>query len=818
MNPGDLIETFPERLAERTRVRTGENREIEEGPVIYWMRNAARGHENPALNALIHSANRLDQALLVLHAITSVYPYASDRHHTFQLQGARDAHAELSDRDIPYVLYVQNRETAPQMPFREMVRKAGLLIVEEIPVAPFSRWGPALGEAIGTPVLSVDADCIVPMTWPDRFHDRAYKFRNATGDAREKRLAPDWSMPELDVEVAASPPLPFEPINPRDVAIPRLLAHCNVDHGIGPVPDRPGGAKAGYERWNQFRKEGLQTYHRDRNNPAKPGKVSRLSPYLHYGHVAPFRIAREAARTNGDGSDKFIDEFVTWRELAHHFCFFHEDYNRFSALPEWARKTLEDHADDERPEIMDWDRLSRAETGDCLWDLCQRSLLTHGELHNNVRMTWAKQLLQWTTSPRQALRIAVDLNNRYALDGRDPNSYGGILWCFGLFDRPYDRDRPIVGQVRPRSTDWHADRIDLDTFSAHVDRPVVREEPTVAVVGAGIAGTTAARLLSNHGVDVLLLEKSRGMGGRAATRRVEPEENRSFHFDHGAPYFTARTPSFRRVVQSLLRRDDVEVWNPRLAVSDEKGLRSKTTSTRRFVAVPGMSSLAGAMLSDVTTHTSTYVQELRPDEDRLLIRPEDEPDRICDYAVVTAPPPQAATMVEPVSKRLSDRCRSVRFCPVWSVLMGFPRSIETRFDAVFVNDGPLDWIARNSSKPGRPDTACWVLHATDEWTRDHFDADHTTIIRRLRQEWEDRLNLKDPPEPVFASAHRWRYARAETPLRGGAFVDEDAGVVVAGDTFGNRRIEAAFRSGRNAAGRILGLAANLEMEKEGPLF
>jgi len=420
----EWIEDLPEALRERTRVRTGGTTDVRGDRVLYWMRNAARGHENPALEVTLRLAGTLDKPPLVVHPITSMYPYSSDRHHLFQLQGARDVAGELAERGIPYALMLQ--EAGDDLSLKSLVQNSALLVVEEIPVRPFSVWGPALGDAVGTPVLSVDTDCIVPMTLPDAYHDRAYKFRRATEDERSERIDRTWSAFAPERSDVNMKELPFDPVDPRTVDLPDRIARCEIDHGVGPVPHRTGGASSGYRRWAAFRSDGLDSYHHRRNTPAQPGAVSRLSPYLHYGHVSPFRIAREARQHDGEGAEKFIDELITWRELAHHFCFHHDDYNRFSGLPDWARKTLRTHRDDEREILYDWDKLARARTGDRLWDLCQRSLLTHGELHNNVRMTWAKQLQHWTDRPERALRIAIDLNNRYALDGRDPNSYPAL--------------------------------------------------------------------------------------------------------------------------------------------------------------------------------------------------------------------------------------------------------------------------------------------------------------------------------------------------------------------------------------------------------
>lgn len=800
MKTNPLLDRLPERLRARSRIRFGEEIELEEGPILYWMRNAARGHENPALNTLIRLANETGLAPFVMHTLTSVYPYASDRHHTFQLQGALDVDRELTRKNIPHTFYVE-RINDTKRHLREMVARSGLLIIEEIPVKPFSVWGKILGESTETPVVAVDTDCIVPMKWPDQYHNRAYKFRNATEDERERRIERDWRTPELDTPSVPSLDLPFEAIDPESMDLSQLIADCDIDHGIGPVAHSEGGSSSGYERWNTFRKQHLDRYHQKRNTPSNPLAVSRLSPYLHYGHVAPFRIAREASKNDSDGAQKFLDELITWRELAHHYCFYHKNYNCFSALPDWAQQTLLEHAEDRRNNTYDWMTLASAKTGDRLWDLCQESLLVHGELHNNLRMTWAKQLLQWTEDPRKALHTAIDLNNRYALDGRDPNSYGGIFWCYGLFDRAYNKERSVTGKLRPRTTDWHEQRVDMDSFSRFVHRPLTDEPFKVAVIGAGIAGSTATRILRNHGISVDCYEKSRGSGGRSSTRRIT-EKGTTYHFDHGAQYFTARSTAFRRQVKSLVDRGDVEQWSPDLVEINDDEMIQKTNQPDRYVAKPGMSSLTNYLLDEFEPNYSSRVESIDSAKDQLQLNVEETTSRY-DSIILTAPPEQSADLVGSTSEKITTTCKNANFYPTWAVLLGFNESLPTKYDAAFVNTGPLTWIARNSSKPGRPETESWILHASPEWSEKHRQEPPEAIINHLLEEWKRISDHSNDVEPDYQSAHRWLYSQVDEPRSDRAVIDPDIGLILAGDWLAKSRIEGAFLSGRAAASRVL---------------
>ena len=273
---------------------------------------------------------------------------------------------------------------------RMLSERAAVVITEDMPVEPLRRWTHSLSKGLDMPLVAVDTACIVPMQLVGRGYDRAFAYRKATSKLYEERLTrvPHTVMPEVDARVPDD--LPFQTIDLQTTDIAELAGECDIDHAIGPVPHTIGGSTAGYHRWDSFKKQGLSKYAQLRNNALLDG-VSRMSPYLHYGMVSPMRIAREAADINNEGSEKYLDELLIWRELAYAFCFYRNDHDGTSALPDWAIATLGEHEVDERPAQLSWETLARGKTGDALWDAAQRSLLMHGELHNNVHMTWGKR-------------------------------------------------------------------------------------------------------------------------------------------------------------------------------------------------------------------------------------------------------------------------------------------------------------------------------------------------------------------------------------------------------------------------------------------
>ncbi|MEO1525415.1 MAG: deoxyribodipyrimidine photo-lyase, partial [Planctomycetota bacterium] len=454
---------FPDHLSERLRWAVPPERHpFEDSFVLYWMHSALRAHENPALDSAICLARELGLPLLVYHGLSEEYPYASDRHHTFLLQGHRDAQRELADRGIQAAFHLQRQGNRGSY-LRDLTRAAAVVVTEEMPLQPVTGWLERLALKSKTPIAVVDTSCVAPVHSLDRAFERAFEFRERVQSLHATRISQPYREQVVDV-----PGMPVDAIEELEdfqslclqtADLATLIGECKIDHTVAPVPDTPGGSRAGYARWDAFREENLRKYPRVRNDAARYDGVSRMSAYLHYGMVSPFRIAREAAEA---GADKYLDELLVWRELAFHFCYHrHNDIDCFDAIPDWARETLDKHLNDPR-ENYSWETLSRAGTGKRLWDLAQQSLFRHGELHNNLRMTWGKAFLTWIRSPNAALATTIDLNHRYALDGRSPSSYGGILWCYGQFDRPFQPEQPVFGAIRPRFIEEHAHRLDVD--------------------------------------------------------------------------------------------------------------------------------------------------------------------------------------------------------------------------------------------------------------------------------------------------------------------------------------------------------------------
>ncbi len=820
----DPTSSLPAYLRERASF-VGDRRPTKPRFVVYWMRVAMRGHDNPALDVALATGSALGVPVVVYQGLSERYPFASDRHHTFVLEGAADVARELEAMKLSYLFHLERPGHRGRV-LRTLTEQAGLVVCDAMPTPPLRAWTRALAQTVAT--VEVDASCVQPMSLSPGAPPRAYVFaehlRRQRRDRVEALVRSGYVRQPAPTERFVPEGLPFEPLDIAsldDVSRAALVASCAIDHGVGPVRGTRGGSRAGYVRWAKFRDGTLGRYAAERNDPLLDS-VSRLSAYLHYGMVSPFRVVAETARAGGPGAEKFLDELLTWREVAWHWCAHTEDPETFEALPKWARDTLREHDVDDR-EPKSWEELSRAKSGDALWDAAQRSLLRHGELHNNVRMTWGKAIPGWTRTPREALGTLVDLNHRYALDGRDPASYGGLLWCLGLFDRPFTPS-PVLGTVRARPTAVHAARLDVDAFAAKVDA-ARRTLPRVAVVGAGIAGLACARTLADHGLCPVIFDKGRrAPGGRCASRWDSTNEWATWVVDHGAQLL-APPPSataFRRLLRSWEQRELIARWDARF-VRFEDG-RARRDEGERYVAVPTMNALAAHLADDLDVRLGVRVDMLTREGDGWRLRGvegsgppgsagDETPIELgrFDAVVVAVPSPQAVPLLSSSPKLAAQAARAV-MDPCLAALVAFDERVEPGWDAAFDPEGALSWMSRESSKPGRPaledgDGAldAWSLHASAAHSEALLELDAGSIAAALLAAFADRVGT-NLPSPRVLRGHRWRFAQVAEPVGQDCLFDPQTLLGACGDWCLGSRIDDAFASGVAMAGRLLGAA------------
>ena len=447
--------------------------------VLYWMIAARRTHDNFALDRAIEHAKRLHKPLVVLEALRVGYQYASDRLHRFVIDGMADNAEAFHKAGIAYHPYVEPAAGAGSGLLLALAKDAALVVTDDFPCFFLPRMVTAAGKRINVLLEAVDSNGVLPIRALDKACFRAFDFRRVV----QKTFAEHWAarpapapLSRLDLPKLAFPKQIRErwPSASADLLSgkPSALAALPIDHSV-PVVSYRGGLRAAKSALKLFLDSKLERYEEDRNHPDKSA-TSGLSPYLHFGQLSAHRIVSaigeredwtvadlgERARGERTGfwkmrpsAEAFMDQLITWREVGLNYCAHHADPMSFASLPNWAQKTLLEHKSDPRPTTYTRAQLEAARTHDPIWNAAQRELLRDGRIHNYLRMLWGKKILEWSKTPEHALATTLYLNDRYAVDGRDPNSYSGILWCYGRYDRAWGPVRPIFGTIRYMSSE-----------------------------------------------------------------------------------------------------------------------------------------------------------------------------------------------------------------------------------------------------------------------------------------------------------------------------------------------------------------------------
>jgi deoxyribodipyrimidine photo-lyase len=428
--------------------------------VLYWMQQSQRAEENHALEHAVKTGNKLHLPVVVAFGLAPKYPEANLRHYTFMLQGLREVRRRLSQRKILFV--VQHGEP-PETALR-LSRSAAMTVCDRGYLRHQKRWREQVAKEAGCLVEQVECDAIVPVdSVSPKLETSARTFRPKVMRIYSLHLD-DWAPAR---SARGSLDLPIKSLDLEDEEA--VLGSLGADGSVKPVSHFTGGTGAAKRRLNEFLRTGLAGYSENRNQP-QMDCISGMSPYLHFGQISPAYVARRI-RESGHTMDRdsFLDELIVHRELAINFVNFNKDYDDFSCLPEWARTTLKKHESDRRPAIYDRNQLEDAQTHDRWWNAAMDEMKITGYMHNHMRMYWGKQILAWSRNPELAYKTILELNNKYFLDGRDPNAYANVGWIFGLHDRPWP-EREIFGNVRSMTAGGLMRKTDPEAYVEKVER------------------------------------------------------------------------------------------------------------------------------------------------------------------------------------------------------------------------------------------------------------------------------------------------------------------------------------------------------------
>ena len=428
---------------------------------LYWMQQSQRAAFNPALETAIAEANRLGLALVVGFGLTDSYPEANARHYTFMLEGLAETARDLQARGIGFVI----RRGAPDEVAIRFAQRAALVVCDRGYLRPQKAWRAHVAAEAKRRVLQVEGDVVVPVDLVSTRHEAAARtLRPKLLRLRDNFLTP---LRSTRPRISANGLKIRGDVDLSD--IPAVVAGLRIDRSVAAVSTFRGGHREASRRLRGFVTHRLDDYVAGRAQLGEP-QVSTLSPYLHFGQISPVEIALAAreAETETNNRAAFLEELIVRRELSMNFVNTVADYDRYDAVPDWARHTLAEHRGNRRPHLYGYDQLARAETHDPYWNAAMREMLATGYMHNHMRMYWGKKVLEWSPSPEEGYSALLRLNDTYFLDGRDANSYANVGWIFGLHDRPWP-ERPVFGKVRYMNAAGLKRKTDIESYVRRID-------------------------------------------------------------------------------------------------------------------------------------------------------------------------------------------------------------------------------------------------------------------------------------------------------------------------------------------------------------
>jgi deoxyribodipyrimidine photo-lyase len=447
-------------MIQEKRVKKLNNRPVKTGKyVLYWMQAAQRCEYNHALEYSIRIANKLKVPVVVLLGITDNYPGANLRHYRFMLEGLQDTKDGLEKRGIKLVVKYES----PEFAVVALAKNACCVVVDTGHTHIQRKWRKYAAKNIYCLLEEVETNLIVPVT-------EASDKENFSAGTLRPRIYKE--LPEYMIQIKQTKPL-FHSLAMKSISfdidnIELALSKLNINRNVCPVKTFIGGTNEAKRRLKHFIRDKLDHYADLRNDPCLDA-TSNISPYLHFGQISPLYIALKVSESNSPGKEAYLEELIVRRELSHNFVYYNQNYDKFACLPPWARNTLNLHSHDKREYVYSLEEFEQAETHDPYWNAAQREMVITGKMHGYMRMYWGKKILEWSKNPKEGFKIALHLNNKYELDGRDPNSFAGVAWCFGKHDRAWG-ERKIFGKVRYMNAAGLRRKFDPDKYIKKVDQ------------------------------------------------------------------------------------------------------------------------------------------------------------------------------------------------------------------------------------------------------------------------------------------------------------------------------------------------------------
>ena len=447
-------------MIQKERVKLLNSKDMKKGRyVLYWMQASQRTEYNHALEYTISKANDLHQPVVVFFGITNHFPEANERHYGFMLEGLREVQRSLKSRGIRMV--IQHR--SPEIGVVQLAKRASLVVVDRGYLRIQRQWRTYVADRIDCSLIQVESDVVVPVEEASPKEEyAAATIRPKISKKLDRFLV---SLKEIG-PVVGSLSLDFESFDLTDLE--KAISKFRIDRNVKRVDSLHGGTSEAKKHLRDFVSNKLDHYAELRNDPTLDYQ-SLMSPYLHFGQISPLEIALTISKTRSRSKEAYLEELIVRRELSMNFVHYNETYDSFDSIPEWARRTLRAHQKDRRDHLYRLEEFEQGKTHDPYWNAAQKEMVVTGKMHGYMRMYWGKKILEWSKTPEEAFQTALYLNNKYELDGRNPNGFTGVAWCFGKHDRPWG-ERAIFGNIRCMNDGGLRRKFDADEYVRRMSR------------------------------------------------------------------------------------------------------------------------------------------------------------------------------------------------------------------------------------------------------------------------------------------------------------------------------------------------------------
>ena len=441
-------------MIQNARIKHLNEKEVVQGDfVLYWMQSSQREEYNHALEYSIEKANKLKVPVVVLFVLDDEFPESNLRHFKFMLEGLKETGEDLEERNVKFVV----RRGKPQKEVQKLASEASMVVADRAYLKFLRDWRDEITESISCSMVQVESDIVIPVEEASKEEEYAARtLRPKIDEKLEKYMKP---LERREVK-RSSLEFDFDSFNIRE--IDKALKALNLNDDVSPSEEFQGGSTKAKEMLEFFVKNKLDDYAELSNDPTK-NFTSNLSPYIHFGQISPLQIALRVQNSDRLNKKEFLEQLIVRKELAINFVYYNENYDSLKSTSDWAYESLKEPEGDKREYVYSFEEFEKAGTHDEYWNAAQREMLTTGKMHNYMRMYWGKKILEWSDTLEKAFEIALKLNNKYELDGRDPNGYTGVAWLFGKHDNAF-KEREVFGKVRYMNKEGLDRKFDMEKY------------------------------------------------------------------------------------------------------------------------------------------------------------------------------------------------------------------------------------------------------------------------------------------------------------------------------------------------------------------